>query len=362
MRGQNRSNPAGTVENRLRGLRLAKGLSQSALAEMAGITRQAIYAIEANQYLPTTAVALRLAGALECRVEDLFSLVSEGEVIEGDWIGSLAPGAAWGGPARVKVARIGERVLVRPVASLGDVLNFTVAADGLVVHPPATFRRSSGRKARVQVQLLRDRRLLEADIVVAGCDPAMFLVGEHLRRRQSKASVVGWSMGSAAAIEALNRREVHVAGLHVVDAKSGEYNLPYLRRHLRNKEVAVVTFVAWEQGLMVRKGNPKRIREVADLARKDVTVANREEGAGARLLLDRELAAAGIRVNQVKGYRRIASSHLEVARWIADGQVDVGMGVQSAARLLMLDFIPLQHERYDLVIPSAYLGSHPSLS
>ena len=362
MRGQNRSNPAGTVENRLRGLRLAKGLSQTALAEMAGITRQAIYAVEANQYLPTTTVALRLAGALECRVEDLFSLVSEGEVIEGDWIGSLAPGAAWGGPARVKVARIGERVLVRPVASLGDVLNFTVAADGLVVHPPATFRRSSGRKARVQVQLLRDRRLLEADIVVAGCDPAMFLVGEHLRRRQSKASVVGWSMGSAAAIEALNRREVHVAGLHVVDAKSGECNLPYLRRHLRNKEVAVVTFVAWEQGLMVRKGNPKRIREVADLARKDVTVANREEGAGARLLLDRELAAAGIRVNQVKGYRRLASSHLEVARWIAEGHVDVGMGVQSAARLLMLDFIPLQDERYDLVIPSAYLGSHPSLS
>ncbi|MFQ5931142.1 MAG: helix-turn-helix transcriptional regulator, partial [Nitrospiraceae bacterium] len=170
MRGQNRSNPAGTVENRLRGLRLAKGLSQSALAETAGITRQAIYAIEANQYLPTTAVALRLAGALECRVEDLFSLVSEGEVIEGDWIGSLPPGPAWGGSARVKVARIGERVLVRPVASLGDVLNFTVAADGLVVHSPATFRRSSGRKARVQVQLLRDRRLLEADIVVAGCD------------------------------------------------------------------------------------------------------------------------------------------------------------------------------------------------
>ncbi|MFQ5932829.1 MAG: substrate-binding domain-containing protein, partial [Nitrospiraceae bacterium] len=296
------------------------------------------------------------------RVEDLFCLASEGEVIEGDRIESLPTGAAWAGPARVKVARIGARMIVRPVASLGDVLNFTVAADGLLVHSPPAPRRSGGRKGQVQVQLLRDRRLLEADIVVAGCDPAMFLVGEHLRRRQSKASVVGWSMGSAAAIEALNRREVHVAGLHVVDAKSGECNLPYLRRHLRNKEVTVVTFAAWEQGLMVRKGNPKRIRGVADLARKDVVVANREEGAGARLLLDRELAAAGIRVNQVKGYQRIASSHLEVARWIADGQVDVGMGVQSAARLLMLDFIPLQEERYDLVIPTAYLGSHPSLS
>ncbi|MER3424127.1 MAG: hypothetical protein C4293_13810, partial [Nitrospiraceae bacterium] len=120
MSEKSRAEPASNIENRLRSLRTAKGLSQGRLASMAGITRQAIYAIEANQYLPTTAVALRLAGALDCRVEDLFSLVSSGEVIEGELIGDVPKNA---GRTRVKVARVGDRLLVRPVAHLGHVLN-----------------------------------------------------------------------------------------------------------------------------------------------------------------------------------------------------------------------------------------------
>ena len=169
-------------------------------------------------------------------------------------------------------------------------------------------------------------------------------------------------MGSAAALEALKRQEVHVAGLHVVDAKSGESNLPYLRRHLKGGDFTVVTFAEWQQGLMVPRGNPKRIREVADLARKEVAAVNRETGAGARLLLDQRLAASGMKADQVRGYGRIARSHLEVARLIADGWVDVGVGVQAVARLMDLDFIPLQEERYDLVMPSRYLTTHPGLS
>ncbi|MBI4401532.1 MAG: helix-turn-helix domain-containing protein [Nitrospirae bacterium] len=359
---KNKAEPASNIENRLRSLRTAKGFSQGALASMAGITRQAIYAIEANQYLPTTAVALRLAGALNCRVEDLFSLVAGGEIIEGDLIGPLPSGLADHTPVRVKVARVGERIVVRPVATLGEMLNFTVAADGLLT----SFSESPGRTLRpgapVQVRLLRDRRIVEGGIVVAGCDPAIFLAGEYLRRRQDRTTVVEWTMGSAAAVEALKRGEVHVAGLHVVDARSGESNLPYLRRHLRGQDVKVITFASWEQGLMVRHGNPKGIRGVADLARKDVTLVNREEGAGARMLLDQKLTASGIQPSKVKGYQRVANSHLEVARLIAEGQADAGMGVRSAARLLGLNFIPLQEERYDLVIPTPYLAAHPGLS
>jgi molybdate-binding protein len=175
-------------------------------------------------------------------------------------------------------------------------------------------------------------------------------------------TVVGWTMGSAAALEALKREEVHVAGLHVVDVKSGESNLPYLRRHLKGGDFTVVTFAEWQQGLLVPRGNPKRIREVADLARKDLMVLNREPGSGARLLLDQKLAAAGMKADQVKGYGRFARSHLEVARLIADGWADVGVGVQAVARLMGLDFIPLQEERYDLVMPSRYLTTHPGLS
>lgn len=361
MSEKNRAESLSHFENRLKTVRTAKDLSQGELARQADVTRQAIYAIEAGQYLPTTAVALRLASALDCRVEDLFSLVSTGEVIEGDLIGGHAA-ALSGSPVRVKVARVGGRIVVRPVAALGDVLNFTIPADGLMTGPIASGRRTSHAGDRVQVRLLRDRRVIDDAIVVAGCDPAIFLAGEYFRHRQGRASVVEWTMGSTAALEALQRGEVHVAGLHLVDAKSGESNLPYLRRHLKGDRYTVVTFAAWEQGLMVKRGNPKTIREVADLGRKDVTMINREAGAGARQLLDRQLAIAGVRPNQVRGYQQLASSHLSVARAIVEGRADAGIGVRSAARLLGLEFLPLQEERYDLVIPTPYLETHSSLS
>lgn len=361
MSEKSKAEPVSNIENRLRSLRSARGLSQGDLAGMAGVTRQAIYAIEANQYLPTTAVALRLAGALDCRVEDLFSLVSSGEIVEGELIGELPHGSK---RTRVKIARVGRRLLVRPVATLGDVLNFTIPADGLIVGPASSERshKAGHRGHRVKVELIRDRRLIEEEIVVAGCDPAIFLAGEYLRRRHERSSVLEWTMGSGAAIEALQRGEVHVAGLHIVDPKSGESNVPYLRRHLKGGEFTVMTFASWEQGLMVRKGNPKGIKDIADLARKDVEIVNRENGSGARALLDQQLALAGIQPTKVKGYGHCAASHLEVAQLIARGQIDVGLGVGSAARLLGLEFIPLQQERYDLVIPTLYLTSHPGLS
>lgn len=356
MSEKNKAEPASNIENRLRSLRSAKGLSQSALAGMAGITRQAIYAIENNQYLPTTAVALRLAGALGCRVEDLFSLISAGEVMDGDLIGSVNVDPR----TRVKVARVGDRIVVRPVAELGDVLNFTVAADGLVIRSPGSLPKKTA--GRVCVELIRDRRLIEEEIVVAGCDPSIFLVGEYLRRRRERTSVVGWTMGSVAALEALKRREVHIAGLHIVDDKSGDNNLPYLRRHVKGDDYTVVTFAAWEQGLIVMPGNPKRIREVADLARKGVRMINREEGAGARLLLDRRLKQSGVVPEQLCGYDQTAASHLELTQAIKHGRADAGVGVGAAAKMLGLDFLPIQEERYDLVIPTSYIGIHPGLA
>jgi molybdate-binding protein/DNA-binding XRE family transcriptional regulator len=359
---KNRAEPASNIENRLRSLRTAKALSQGTLASIAGITRQAVCAIEANQYLPTTAVALRLAGALDCRVEDLFSLVSTGEVIEGDLVGSPLSGPGDSARVRVKVVRVGDRMVVRPVATLGEVLNYTIPADGLILGSSESPKRGAKDGAKVRVQLLRDRRSIEQEIAVAGCDPAIFLAGEYLRRKHEKTTLVEWNLGSAAAVEALKRREVHMAGLHIVDAKSGESNLPYLRRHLKDKGFTVITFATWEEGLMVHHNNPKGIREVPDLSRKDVVLVNREEGAGARLLLDQRLVAAGIKSSRVKGYERIANSHFEVARLVAEGQADVGIGVWSAARLMGLDFIPLQEERYDLVVPTPYLTEHPGIS
>lgn len=347
-------------ENRLRAKRLARGFSQGDLARLVGVTRQAIYAIESNRYLPTTAVALQLARILECRVEELFSLGEEGETIEADLIGP------WPSPdvsrVRAKVARVGDRVLARPVASLGDLLNYAVAADGLIVEDGVALS-AEENTARVRVQLLRDRRAVDEEIMVAGCDPAIFLAGEHLRRRDASAMVVGLTMGSAAALEAVRRQEVHMAGLHVVDFASGESNLPYLRRHLNSYDAfTVVRFAAWEQGFMVPRGNPQRIGGITDLADPRIRIVNREEGSGARLLLDQLMAKHGVSPVEVRGYDHRVASHVEVGRLVAEGEADVGIGVRSAATLRNLDFIPLQEEHYDLVFPTAYLHTHPALS
>jgi molybdate-binding protein/DNA-binding XRE family transcriptional regulator len=343
--------------NRLKSCRIEKGFSQSELATRGGITRQAISSIESNLYLPTTAVALRLASTLGCRVEDLFSLVPTENVVEGTLIGDLPQAETRAQPVRVKVSTIGKRTVVRPVTDLGEQLSFVVPADGYVTE---TDSKRSGDTIRVK--LSRDREAIQQEISVAGCDPSIFLVGEHLRRQKDRTTVIGWTMGSMAALQALQRGEVHVAGMHLFDPVTGESNMPFLRRSLKGSGYDVVTFATWEEGFLVRRGNPKSIRTAADLAEPLVTLVNREAGSGARLLLDQRLHAAEVQPGQVQGYDRILSSHFEVARAIAERQADVGIGIRSAAQLFDVDFIPLQAARYDLVVPKPYLKSHPTLA
>ncbi|OYT19363.1 MAG: XRE family transcriptional regulator, partial [Nitrospira sp. UW-LDO-01] len=348
---------APAFSNRLKAIRTQRGLSQGDLAARAGITRQTISAIESNLYLPTTAVALRLASVLACHVEDLFSLVPTEDIVEGTLVGHLPQAKTNTHPIRVKVSSIGKRTVVRPVIDLGEQLSFAVPADGYITD---TSGKVSG--STVQVKLSRDRETIEQEISVAGCDPAIFLVGEHLQRHRDRTTVVGWTMGSMAALQALQRGEVHMAGMHLLDPVSGESNLPFLRRSLKGSSYEVVTFATWEEGFLVRAGNPLSIRSAADLAEPMVTLMNREEGSGARLLLDQQLRTSGIEPAQVRGYDHIASTHFEVARAIAERRAEVGIGIRSAAQHFGLDFVPLQTARYDLVVPKAYLKSHPTLT
>lgn len=344
--------------NHLKSIRTKHGFSQGELAKRAGITRQAVSSIESNLYLPTTAVALRFASILACRVEDLFSLVPSEEIIEGTLIGQLPQAEPrTPHPIRVKVSTVGKRMVVRPVTDLGEQLSFAVPADGYISE---THNKLTG--AAVRVKLSRDREAIQQEIAVAGCDPAIFLAGEHLRRQKDQTTVVGWPMGSTAALQALQRGEVHVAGLHLLDPTTGESNMPFLRRHLKGSGYEVVTFATWEEGFMVRPGNPLSIHTAADLVERRVRLVNREEGSGARLLLDQRLRASGVDPTQVHGYDRIVFSHFEVARAIDGRQADVGIGIRSAAQLFGLDFVTLQSARYDLVVPKSYFQSHPTLA
>jgi len=333
-------------ENRLKEKRQASGFSQKQLAELAGMTRQAVSAVEANQYSPATSVALQLARALRCRVEDLFSIKSIDEVVEGELVGSRPHGT---GNVRVRVTQVGERLLVRPLDGFGELTSLTATADGIIAA-------AQPRSKLVRVKLLKNRETLRRKIVVGGCDPAMFLAAEHLRK-QDKETLVPCLMGSGIALGALKRGEIHVAGVHLADDRSGAWNLPDLKRSLGALDCIVITFAHWEEGLIVKQGNPKTIRGVADLVRPRIRFVNREKGSGARRLLDRQLVMAGIQPARIKAYGDEVLSHLEVASRVKVGLADAGIGVQAAASICGLDFIPLQRERYDLVIPKIYYES-----
>jgi molybdopterin molybdotransferase/putative molybdopterin biosynthesis protein len=338
------------IENRLKEKRQAAGFSQKQLAELAGITRQAISAIEANHYSPATSVALQLARALTCRVEDLFNIKSGGEYVEGELLGELPEGAR---TVRARVTQIGDRVLVRPLDGFGELISLTGSADGVIVIGDA-------KRKRIKVKLLKHRDTLRQQVVMGGCDPAMFLAAEYLRRRDH-GNLVPYLMGSGNALGALKRGEVHVAGIHLADERSGSWNLPNLKRILGGMDCVVITFAHWEEGLIVRKGNPKNILEAESLARANVKIVNRESGSGARRLLDRRLQSSGIEPEQIRGYNDEVLSHLAVASRVQGGLADAGVGVRAAAAIFGLDFVPLQHGRYDLVIPKIHYQNLPGL-
>jgi putative molybdopterin biosynthesis protein len=136
----------------------------------------------------------------------------------------------------------------------------------------------------------------------------------------------------------------------LLDPATGIYNQSYVRRYLPHEDVVLVTLVGREQGWLVPAGNPKSIQGWEAAARDDVQLVNRQRGAGPRVLLDYELGKLGIKPEQVRGYGREEYTHLAVAAAVASGAADFGLGIQAAARALKLDFVPLAHEQYDLVM------------
>jgi putative molybdopterin biosynthesis protein len=342
-----------SVENQIRSKRQASGLSQQELARRCGLTRQAMNAIEADHYIPNTVVALRIARALGCRVEELFRLSEERPRVEAEWLGDAPVNDAE--PTRICLARVGNRLLAHPLTGSAA---FT-AADGLAVPVKRPQHPYDASHPSVSVDLLIDAQLPEHTVVVLGCDPALALLGAHLARRYHGFRLVWVHRSSLAALRMLGHGEAHAAGTHLWDPASGEYNVPYVRRELAGRRLVVVTLSQWQQGLIVAHGNPKSISSPAELARRDVTIVNREPGSGSRTWLDVWLRHAGTPPQQVRGYTRELRSHMEVAEAVASGVADTGPGILAVARLLGLDFVPLQEERYDLVIPQEFLNTAP---
>ncbi|HET8642469.1 MAG TPA: substrate-binding domain-containing protein [Pseudonocardiaceae bacterium] len=338
----------GALDVLLRAARVRAGLSQGELAARAGVTRQAVSAIEGGKAAPTMAVALRLARVLGRRVDELFRLVDELPQVAAELVGAMGEGIE--APTRVQVADVDGRLLARPlVGSSGAVLTIP-RANGLI--------RSRPSGGRAVVDLFADPDRLAETVVAVGCDPAMGLLADHVRRRHPTVELAWQGGSSLAALETVARGEAHLAGSHLLDSASGEYNLPFARR-LLGEDVRLVTFANWEQGLMVPSGNPKGVAAVGDLGRADLRIANREPGSGARALLDAELARAGLASRGVAGYGSVVRSHLAAAEAVAAGLADAAVGVRAAAQALGLGFVPLARERYDLAIPARFFELPP---
>lgn len=318
--------------NRARARREAIGLSQVALAEAAGVSRQSIGAIESGRAVPGVDVALRIARALQTRVEALFGADDDGALVTAE-----PAGASLGG--RVTVARIGGRWVAHDLGRHG----LGLSADGVTRE-----RRRDG----VEVELLRD----PADnLVVMGCAPALGLLADRLNSGRGPGRFVWLPRSSTAALEALAAQRTHLAGAHLVDALSGEANVDAVRRIARpTQTVALITLARWEAGLVLRRADRERLRSAADLARPGLRLALREPGAGARDLLERTLRSADVDIAQVIPSVEVPG-HLELAAAVAMGAADTGVATRDAAMAFGLEFVPLAEERYDLVLPGALI-------
>ncbi len=247
---------------------------------------------------------------------------------------------------RVAAGRVGGTLLAAPLSRGAGVITSLVQADGVVIIPPGVQGIEAG--GDVMVQLYRSKKVLDSTILCIGShDMLLDVMSQFLSKYNRR--LVSANVGSQGGLISLNRGESHMAGSHLLDPDTGEYNLSYIRRFMPGIPVKVITLAGRDQGLLVKKGNPKGIRSLEDTARKGVNFVNRQRGSGTRVLLDYHLSKSNISADLIHGYQQEEYTHLGVAAAVTSGRADCGLAVAAAAQALDLDFIPLFQERYDLV-------------
>jgi putative molybdopterin biosynthesis protein len=327
-----RPQPIGTGQAgaRLRLVRQARGFSQQQLARMAQVSRQAVSAIETGLSDPSLRVALTLSRALGLTVEELFGpAIPEPSVP----VRELAPLGGEG--SRVSLAAMGEDFVALPLSG---------AAVTRAGFTPAGGRVSGPRR----VTPLGPRR---PTLVVAGCDPALPLLELPLGLLDPPVEFLWWPCASQEALSLAAADLVHAAGAHL-RGQSGDYNTGLVKEFLPDG-ADVIGFCSWREGLVLRPGVAAKINDMAGVVAANLRLVNRELGAEARHVLDRELARLGVSGAGLPGYDSAVTGHLEVAAAVAAGLADAGVASEAAALAHNLDFVPLTTERFDLIIPAA---------
>ena len=350
----------GPTGARLRLARQARGFSQQQLAGMAGVSRQAVSAVESGHSDPSLRVALALAQALGMTVEELFGLGDLAQPVPAVPVAPLA-----GGPGRVALAPVGDQFVALPLRGDTAASMGFVPAGGLAAGQGAVLPTGPGSAADGTVPargtfnangpiIVRPIGPPRPTLVVAGCDPALPLLATPLGLLDPPVAFAWWPCGSQEALRLAAAGLVHAAGVHLRDAE-GAYNTAAAKQLPGGAEV--VGFTAWREGLVIRPELAKTITGIDSIAKHQLRLVNREPGAEARRLLDRERERLGLDPGELPGYDTRAAGHLQVASAVAAGLADAGVASEPAARAYGLGFVPLADERFDLVLPGAYLGS-----
>ncbi len=338
---------------RLRLARQARGFSQQQLAGMAGVSRQAVSAVESGQSDPSLRVALALAQALGMTVDELFGTEGAVPTVTARLVGPADDGDRQGrtesdqAGQRVTLAPIGESFVALPLIGPTAGRAGFLPAGGLVVGGLVV-----GAADAVTVRPIGPPR---PTLVVAGCDPALPLLEEPLGLLDPPIAFSWWPCASREALRLAAAGLVHAAGVHLVD-QAGSYNTWPAARML-SAGGQVIGFSAWREGLVLRPEVADRVTGLADVVGSGLRLVNREQGAEARSVLDRELASIDVDGALLPGYQTTATGHLQVADAVAAGLADVGVASEPAALAYQLGFIPLAAERFDLVIPAERAAS-----
>ncbi|WP_457572714.1 molybdopterin biosynthesis protein [Desulfolithobacter sp.] len=255
---------------------------------------------------------------------------------------------------RMIAGKIGEQLVALPLKKGAGAITTLTRANAMLRIPASSEGETRG--SMVTIELLRPLEQIEKTILCTGShDLCLDLLHDFLKKSIPAYPLASTHVGSLGGIMAIRDNMTHMAGSHLLDPKSGEYNVSYLKRYLKDRDVALITLVHRQQGFMVRPGNPKDIKSVHDLVREDITFINRQAGSGTRVLLDFELEKADLDPDEILGYDSEEYTHMAVAVAVLSGKADAGLGILAAARALGLDFIPVTEERYDLIIPEEFL-------
>lgn len=259
---------------------------------------------------------------------------------------------------RVKIGAVDERLIASQLPRGAGSITTLTEADGIIRIPANVEGIGEGEK--VTAELIRPISAIRETVVIIGShDNTLDILSDHIRRTRPSVTISSSHVGSMGGLMAIKKRACHMAGAHLLDPEDGSYNISYIKRYLPDEKVWLVNLVMRDQGLIIPKGNPRKIRGVEDL-KSDKSdngapvFINRQAGAGTRVLFDYKLKSLGITPSDIMGYDNEEYTHMSVAVAVLSGRADAGLGIHAAAKALDLDFIPVVTEEYDLVIPDRF--------